>query len=521
MVSKMKCYATFFFLCIFIVSLVLNLAVQKYQFPNTDTNQNDLFSSLLVKQGTFRYNNELNQKYEPPIFGIRGLLNFGNGFVPSSLPGFIIILALFKFVSNKIVFLINPIFVIIGLYYFYRITDKYVFKKQFYSLATTLIYFFSGPFLYVSSIPFKDLPATSLFFTGLYYFLNALYEKRRRDFLLFGFFAGVTTWLNYPSIIFYLPIAIFYLTNIKKGGITKEDFKNLVACSTSFLVMFIPLYIYQLKLFNGFLNFNNRIFQLNHFEIYASRTSIFHFIFNIDSHKLFINFYNQIFLISPPLIFISILSLLCIIVNYAKEKRIHNILITFFATVLIQFLLYLSKDWSGSTFEGSVGTSYTRYLLISWGLLSILTIYGLKKIITNNIVVVILIIIFVLSGLTKGLNSDMALAYFIGTSKWANTLKEVIVLKTPENSIFFTSIYDKYIYPVRQTAVYVAIQKEERLYKTVRLIKTLLDDSFPVYIVDEKDESAISLVKDGWFFLENDLNIKYAFGNIYKIEKNN
>lgn len=312
MISIIKHYKIVFFLCIFTVSLVLNLAVQKYQYPSQDANQNDLFSSLLIEHGTFRYKNELNQKLDPPIFGIRGLLNYGNGFVPSVLPGFVIILALFKTVSSKIVFLINPIFVVIGLYYFYKIIDKYIFKNNFSSLTTTLVYLFSGAFLYVSSIPLKDLPATSLFFIGLFYSLNAIYDKRGVDFLLFGLFAGAATWLCYPNIIFYFPIAILYLLNIKRDFLKRENLKNLTVCFVPFLVMLFPLYIYQLKLFNGFLNFTQPLFQLNHFAVYTSKRGILNFILALDSHKFFVNFYNQIFLVSPLLIFFCLLALIFI-----------------------------------------------------------------------------------------------------------------------------------------------------------------------------------------------------------------
>lgn len=525
MIKKNKYFEVIFFLCIFIISLFLNLAVQKYQFPNTDTNQNDLFSNLLIEQGLFRYKNELNQKYNPPIFGIRGLLNFGDGFVPSSIPGMIIILALFKFVSSKIIFLINPIFVFIGLYFFYRIIDKFVFKSKQHSLVTITIYFFSGAFLYVSSTPFRNLVATSLFFVGLYYFLNAIYEQRRVNFLLFGFFAGVTIWLDYPSIVFYLPIVILYLLDIKKKFFERENLKSFTYCFTSFMVVFFPLYIYQVKLFNGFLNFNNPLFQLNHFLV-SNNTGVLNFILTVDFHKLFINFYNQFFLVNPLLISFSIFALVFVFLKYKKEKRVNKVLIVFLAIILMQFLFYLSKDWSGVFFKSSVGTSFARYLLISWGLLIVLAVYTIKRLVDKKFILIILIIFFIFSGLNTGLYSDMAIKYFIDKSKWANNFKEEIILKTPENSIIFTSFYDKYIYPVRQTAVYVAIPEDERINKTLMLMKNLLEDRYSVYIVDEKDKWAISPTRDREIFEREQLSVQYVFGegiykSIYKIEKQN
>jgi len=247
---------------------------------------------------------------------------------------------------------------------------------------------------------------------------------------------------------------------------------------------------------------------------------VFNFILAIDFHKFFINFYNQFFLVAPLLISLSVLVLIFIFLNYKKERNVNKILIIFLTIILMQFLFYLGKSQSGDIFTGSVGTTYARYLLISWGLLIVLSVYAIKKLIDKKFILIVLIIFFFFSGLNKGLYSNMAIKYFIDTSRWANNLKEEIAARTPENSIFFTSFYEKYIYPVRQTAVYVAIPKDEQVDKTLMLMKNLLENGYSIYIVDERDEWAISPTRDRKIFEKEGLSVQYVFGgNIYKVEK--
>jgi len=524
--NKFKRLEFTLFLSIFVVSLSLNFATQKYSVPNTDRHQTDLFSDLLIKNQTLLYYNELNVKYGIPIFGIRGLLNFGNDyFVPSVLPGTIIIQALFKFI-NLSTFFINPIFVVMGLYFFNKIVSIFIFNNRFWSLVTTTIYFSSGAFIFVSSLPFKDLVATATFFVGLYYILNGIYNRKAFDFALFGFFAGVTMWMSYPNIIFYLPALALHLFTIRNKILKRQNLKNIIITFIFFFPFFISLYIYQVRLFDGFLNFNNPVFKLNHYEANIARTSsISSFILNVNISQLPVNFFNQIFLVNPILISFSILGFLYVIFDGIKKKRVNKVSLVLLALVAMQFLFYLGKSWSGVTFKGSAGTSYSRYLLVSWGVLIILSVGAVKRMVSalnisyvsKRTVLTLIFICLVFSGLISGLYSSMAVISFIETSEWANKLKNDIIENTPKNSIIFTSYYDKYIYPVRQTAIYVAIPQEERLNKTIYLMKELLEDGYSVYIVDERDDYAISPVLSKDIFEKNGLKTERAFRNIYRI----
>jgi len=190
--------------------------------------------------------------------------------------------------------------------------------------------------------------------------------------------------------------------------------------------------------------------------------------------------------------------------------------------VTMQFLFYLGKPWYGEFLKGSVATSYSRYLLISWGVLIILSVSAIKRMVSTLTVrhtrkksaLILLIIYFVVSGSVVALFS---LRPDIENSEMANELRNDIIKNTPKNSIIFTSYYDKHVYPVRQTAIYVSIPKEERLNKTIYLMKELLKDGYPVYIVDERDDYAISPVLSKDIFEKNGLKTEKAFSNFYRI----
>jgi len=429
--------------------------------------------------------------------------------------------ALFKLI-NLPTFFINPIFVLIGLYFFNKIVDIFIFNNRFWSLFATAIYFSSGAFIHNSSLPFKDLVATATFFVGLYYILNGIYNKKASNFALFGFFAGVTMWMSYPSIIFYLPVLALHLFTIRNEILKRQNLKNLIITLIFFFPLLFSLYIYQVTVFDGFLNFNNPVFRLNHYEAFNVRSSISSFVLNVNINQLPVNFFNQIFLVNPILISFSILGFLYVIYDCIKKKKVNKVLLVLLVLVAMQFLFYLGKTWYGDFLKGSVATSYSRYLLISWGVLIILSVSAIKRMVNSLTVrhtrkksaLILLIIYFVVSGSVVALFS---LKPDIENSEMANKLRNDITKNTPKNSIIFTSYYDKHIYPVRQTAIYVAIPEEERLNKTLYLMKELLEDGYSVYIVDERDDYSISPVLSKDIFEKNGLKTERAFGKFYRI----
>ncbi|HRT39850.1 MAG TPA: glycosyltransferase family 39 protein [Candidatus Woesebacteria bacterium] len=501
-------------LLIFIISILVNYSIQKNNFPNTDTNQNDLFSNLLISNKSYKYINNLNLKYSPPIFGIRGLLFFKDGFVPSSLPGMIFLVALFKLVSPKLLFLLNPLFSVLCLIYVHKIINKYVFSDHIISTLCIVIIYLSGPFLYVSNTPFKDLPSTTFFIIGLFFLLEAIYKDKKIPYFLFGLFAGISMWFNYPSVLFYLPFILLLLWDPQKGCLKKIKIKNIIIASIPFSFLFILLYFFQTKTYNGFLNFNNPIYNLNHYQLSSSSNGILSFIFKINIKNFITNIINQVFFVNPILVSLSIISILKIFLK-KLNKSVDIILKYLFYIVILQCLFFVGKNWSGSGFVGSVGTSFSRYLLISWIIIVVIGVYYLHNILKTKIIFYISIFILLVTNIYQAFLSDMSIKYFLDTSKWTNTFQTQILKKTENNAIIFTNMYDKYIYPVRQTAIYVSIPETTRTQTSITLINELLKDNIPVYIMKEKDSESIL-----YNIQMNDYGLKYKkiTDNLLKIE---
>jgi hypothetical protein len=298
------------------------------------------------------------------------------------------------------------------------------------------------------------LVATSTFFAGLYYILNGIYEKKISDFALFGFFAGITMWMNYLNVIFFLPALGLYLLTIRRKITKRANLMNLMISCMFFLPFFISLYVYQVSLYGGFLAFNDPVLRLNHYEEFnVQRSSILDFILNMDIANLLTNFYNQFFLVSQLLVFLGLLGFLVIFVDIVKGKKLNRVLIVLLITVALQFFFYLGKTWSGVSFKGSVGTSYSRYLLISWGVIVIFAVSSVRRLVDwlrvghvlKRGILALLLAFLILSGLMTGLTSKLAVASWIDTTGWTNEFKMDIAQNTPEKSVIFTSFYDKFV----------------------------------------------------------------------------
>jgi len=133
-------------------------------------------------------------------------------------------------------------------------------------------------------------------------------------------------------------------------------------------------------------------------------------------------------------------------------------------------------------------------------------------------ILALLLAFLTLSGLMTGLTSKMAVASWIDTTEWTNEFKMDIAQNTPEKSVIFTSFYDKFVYPARQTAVYVAIPEGERMNKTLFLMRELLEDGYSVYMVYEKDAYAISPASEKDAFERSGLQTEQAFSSVRDIE---
>jgi hypothetical protein len=514
---KKDYYKIMIFSLLIIFLIAIFLVTQKHEFPNTDFNQINLFSKLILEESTMHYDNPLNNRFNYPIFGIRGLMNFGSNKLLSStvIPGVVIVYALFGGISKNLTNLINPLFILLSLLFFYLILKKFIFKDRGVLTFITLILFsLSASFIYVSGTPFKDIIATSIFLASLYYSFKVIKNNQNNDLILFSILLSVSIWLNYVSVIFFLPSFIFA---IYKWKFEIFNIKKILIFIIPFLIVFIPLVLYQINYTGGFLKFNSPDFVLNYNNPESNPRGIFSFLLSFNTDKLYHNFLNQIVFLSPIIAITFLLSLPLLLIVRDKKFNIYLSILLFI--ILLQFMFFLTKSWSGEGFIGSSGTSYVRYLLVSWGFIFTLSVFTLSKLIKNKKSLLIIIMLILCGGIISGIYSEMSIDYFIETSSWTNSFKEKIVENTPEGAIIFSGYNDKYIYPVRTIAIYPAIPKDIRVNYTTEMIDSLCAEGEDIYFTRENPPSELGFSFEEYkkAFLEKGIMLNHKFDSLYEI----
>jgi len=485
-----------FFALIFIIFVFLFYNMSSgFWFPNTDNIQNFVFAKNFANTNSLEFKNELNQKFSPSIFGIRGMVIKDNGAaVPTSMPGYIILLGLLIKISNYLVYLVNPFFAVLALFYLYRISQL-IFKDKKRAFLVTILASVSAPFLFVSNVPFNNIVATAIFLAGLYYLLKVISCNKPFsliDLVYFGIWSGLGLFTRHETIIFYLPAIIYLIIKLFFKNNRKHLKINLLYILLSLFVFsaFLAVFVYiDIKLFNsllGFLSPAGTILGRSAETVAKVKSmSLLDRIMPIpDMKSFFINLKNQIFLVSP------IISMLFVFSWYFiyKEKNNKNLYVILIITVFFQFWFYFARRWSGDIFEGSIGTSLARYLLVSWLIIPIFAVYALDKI--NQILNIkklylMLFLLYFVTNLNIFLFSDMGYRYFQSVRKMSIDNQVLLRQNTPEKSVIFCRLVDRYIYPIRETAIFSTLAPKNRAHSSAKLMKELLQNGYKVYIIDE------------------------------------
>lgn len=501
---------------LFLIALlsIISLATQWNPFPNTDYNQIRFFSDLIVNRGTFNYEHPLNSQFKYPVVGIRGLMNFeGDLLGPSVIPGVVMVYALFQGAGEPLLYLINPLFTLLTLIFLYLTLDKYIFpNSRETTLLVVLFFSLSASFLYVSATPFKDIIVACCFFAMIYYSFRFIEGGRLSSLTLVTLFLGLSVWMNYPAVVFAFPLGIAFLIKQRKEFLKP---KNLViALVVLFLVMF-PLVYFQEQFTGGFLKFNSPLLRINYSQAYQT-PGILSFLLDFGIEKLFVNFFNQVFFLSPIIIFFSLVGFVKVLLDRSEES--FNLKVLFWI-LLLQTLFYLPKRWSGEDFIGSPGTSYSRYLLVSWGIFFVFGMKELRKRVNSKKVLMFVLSSILILGIFTGLYGQMSIKYFIDTSDWAANLRGQIRDETTENSVFFVGFYDKYVYPTREMVIYPAIPRDERLQETINIASYYCSEGREIYFTKENPSNELDFSFEEYrkAFEGSGYSFKEKFGYVFEI----
>lgn len=484
------------FLTLSVISyfLLINL-VLSYAGITTDYIQNIFFSGLL-SDGKLFYENSLNRELAP-IFGARGFVYLQNqgAMIHSSMHGFIFILTAVRSVFGKYGLLfVNPAFATLSIIYFYLIAKKFLDRK--YALIAVLLMMLSAVFLFTAIRFYNNVAVAAFFLAGVYYFLKALEENPRLNFLIFSVFASAVLWTRYPEVLFFGPLLLFLFTD------KKPAMREIVPGASFFAFALFGLLLFNYFIYGsptGFLGtkpltgINNVIIdapaRLSRFIPFSSLTIYFQNLL----HQIKLNFIPVLFAcFAMPVIFSKR--------DKFKAGGQKTFVLAISLIVLGWGLFYLGSKWTGYGAGGlDPGSNYSRYLLTPLILIFLLAAFGLSelhKIVKKNwanYIALVLLTTYAFLNLYILFYSPYGITSAV---KYANRLSvrqaELLKLIPDPDSIVFTKRMDKIIFPNRVTALYSNLPSKNREKKVAAMIDKLLDMEFPVYFLRETKSDKIS-----------------------------
>jgi len=275
---------------------------------------------------------------------------------------------------------VNIILMIIGLYFLY-LFGKNFFKNENKALIITFLYALSPPI--VAHLRFFWNPNFIISIAPIfwYFYYRALTKKEKIYYFFIGIFAGTLFLFHY----FVLPVILFSIFFLIK----KKSFKKIFFVFFGFLIVILPLIIFEIK--NQFYLIKAIIFNLtenakfhNSYKPIFSRPLILKFLDIFQIPVIFIgsqteatHFYPIIKLNYSQTVILGLVIFLILILknlNYKNDKINVFILIFIFTSLISSLLAHESY--------------YLRYFFICLPILSLLFVNLINK---KNIIIIAVI----------------------------------------------------------------------------------------------------------------------------------
>lgn len=408
--------------------------------------------------------------------------------------------------------IISLLICFIGIFFFVK-TLRIIFFKNKLSPFVYLIFLFPIILFWVGNV-ISNILTISLFFIGFYYLIKSRTEKSEKDFYLFILFSSLCLLIRYDSVILILSCLIF---------ITKEDLKmkKIALSFIIFLLIIFPSFYYnQIYWGSPFISGYSQSSDSDLVITTLSNKSLAETIF-FNLEKFFFSFLGWIFI--PGFVY-------CL--SFIKSNDIMKKKFSRFSLIVL-LLLLLVFSWGrfyGSSLNSfELTQSHLRYYLPVY-----LIFCSYFLIFINNR----------LSKIGKLQSITLIILIFIGSSFFffnqtnlsnSSDLKEnnekylnEIISKTGNNSIIFSRLNDKLIFPYRKVVNYYGnglYEREEHLLETCNLIKELLINNEEVYFVKEDFNAEISAERNyipfGDYVIkckEQSINFEDKGNNLYLIK---
>jgi hypothetical protein len=447
-----------------------------------DTMNNVYFSRILAKTHSLEYCESLSNKYSTNIFGSRGFkITKDNCLSHGSMHGFIYILAVIQAVSDKLLFIVVPVFSLLTLIYFFKLNNLLSGAKS--SILAVILLFCSPSFLFYSNALMNNIPALFALTAYIFYLVRGIKSSSWKDMSLSHFFIGTMIFIRYESVLFLAPEACVILSLIIRKKLGFRLSKYLI--SLTFLIVFlVALAVINVSLYGGVFKFKGspgtQLASVLYYNQTVDTQKLLPFLPSFSLEVLSNNLLRFLVIYNPVILIFFITKLIKL---FAKKQIYQSVNIVLLGIFLLPICFYLSSVWGGYFEKNTIlGTSYVRYLLPSY---AVMLIFAAKDIYQHSQKLLIAFICVVF-GVTFTISSNGGLSEFVTSQQNYLSKKQYFVNFIPEgNAIVFTTYSDKYFFPERKTAIYTTFDEINRINSTDKIIHKLLQDNIPVYFVIE------------------------------------
>lgn len=475
-------------------------------FKHPDETGTYLMGKHLYETGNLEMEADLNNKFKTSAFTPAALFYNGKKIVPLKAYGVYFLNALGFSMGQNGPFYLITLMALLSTVFLYLIVSN-LFNEKIASLSCTF-WSLSFPMIYWANSIYANIPALAFFIIGLYFLIRITKNNEHKylNYILMGLFLSISIFTRYEYIIFTLLLLPIFIKFFKKFRKIK-----LLLILILFIVVITHILILNSRFYGSpfalaytmpkLLKMQEQNSNINGVQYVTQNTSLGNKLksailgitqrflmqdLSPNWQRIFDNFNNSIFKISPLLIILGLLGFF-IFLFQKNNNKIY--LISLFLIVLLWSYDTLGGYHWGET-EMWIGSVYVRYLLIDFLFLAIFSSYFLlhleKKVnlsLFKKFIPIILIFFFswnLILLFTKPDNLNDTISQKERFYK-INQVTEQL----PNSAIIVTGFYDKAIIS-RKTLNYNRFSGNDTQKKesTLRLINNLLNEDYPVYLLE-------------------------------------
>ncbi len=528
--NKLEIFLFFFFLLIFVIYSWDTITDSQCPF-HFDSHETWIFSKNLIQNKTLIYSDPLSELFEHKIFYHFGGYISNNKLYTVRTYGIIFLTSFGLLLGYKVPFYLISLLGTAGVIFYYLFAEN-IFNKKI-ALISTIFFSLLYPMINWSNQLINNVPAFSLFITGLYFASEIFTNKNNLFFkyILAALFFALSVWMRYEYLIFIL-FLIPWIYKTRKS----IKLKYFVIATLIFILLLTPIFFLNYYLHKSPFTFGyimndikipqktaDKIFKN---EVFNKMVNTFLWIYNrflsklirLDLITLINNLKYYLYDILPGLTIFSILGYIAIFkekerskLNFAIFSLISSI---FWIFQIIPRTLLRPEDIK---IEGPI----PRYFLLVYCfivLISVSFIFYLSKKFTkikiiHYLITTLLIIVTILN--TSSLLMGSGYSIFVHNAKKQINKINMTIKDFPDNSIivgdrrfFLHGITERKTLDLSKIEV---MEKKENCIVATNYIKTILNLNYPVYIIEKNYLNLTNYIQEN----EKNLAVKKVMSEDY------